>query len=190
VVDRDVMGNSAKRLRRGTPLGEEEQAEARQLLDRLGATVRAAAAVFMTDDARAARQPVAEKEALRDLETVATRAHFAGLRGGPVDPASLDLDPMRKLRFAYRHWPAAARFIQCWRANTSLGMLNAPRLASLLAQSFEHEENGSGAMSCVYATLLLGGNTTGYCEFPDRDTQDVVEKGIPTNRSGTVGWRA
>ncbi len=82
VVDRDVMGHLAKRLKRGAPLAEPEQAEARRLLDRLGATVRAAAAVFMTEDARAARQLAAEKEAFRDLEAAATRAHFAGLRGG------------------------------------------------------------------------------------------------------------
>ena len=82
VVDRDVMGYLAKRLKRGTPLADPEQAEARRLLDRLVATVRAAAAVFMTEDARAARQLAAEKEAFRDLEAAATRAHFAGLRGG------------------------------------------------------------------------------------------------------------
>ena len=82
VVDRDVMGHLAKRLKRGAPLAEPERAEARRLLDRLAATVRAAAAVFMTEDPRAARQLAAEKEAFRDLEAAATRAHFAGLRGG------------------------------------------------------------------------------------------------------------
>ena len=82
VVDRDVMGHLAKRLKRGRPLAEPEQAEARRLLERLGATVRAAAAVFMTEDPRAARQLAAEKEAFRDLEAAATQAHFAVLRGG------------------------------------------------------------------------------------------------------------
>ena len=82
VVDRDVMGYWGKRLKRGAPLGEAEQAEARQLLDRLGATVRAAAAVFMTEDSRAARQLAAEKEAFRDLEAAATRAISPGCGGG------------------------------------------------------------------------------------------------------------
>ena len=63
----------AKRLKRGVPLAEAERAEARRLLDRLAATVRAAAAVFMTEDARAARLLAAEKEAFRDLEAAATR---------------------------------------------------------------------------------------------------------------------
>ena len=82
VVDRDVMGHAAKRLKRGVPLAEDERVEARRLLVRLAATVRAAAAVFMTEDARAARELALEKEAFRDLETAATRAHFAGPRGG------------------------------------------------------------------------------------------------------------
>ena len=81
VVDRDVMGLAVKRLKRGVALPEEERAEARRLLGRLAATVRAAAAVFMTEDARAARELVAEKEAYRDMETAATRAHFTGRRG-------------------------------------------------------------------------------------------------------------
>ena len=70
MVDRDVMGiarQAAEARRCRSP--RTEQAEARRLLDRLAATVRAAAAVFMTEDARAARQLVAEKEVFRDLET-------------------------------------------------------------------------------------------------------------------------
>jgi hypothetical protein len=58
--------------------------EARRLLDRLAATVRAAAAEFMTEDARAAHQLVNEREAFRDLKATATRAsrRFAGREGG------------------------------------------------------------------------------------------------------------
>ena len=85
VVDRDVMGHAAKRLKRGVPLPRTERAEARRLLDRLAATVRAAAAVFMTEDARAARQLAAEKEAFRDMEAAATHSYFAGLRRGQAD---------------------------------------------------------------------------------------------------------
>jgi phosphate:Na+ symporter len=108
VVDRDVMGHIAKRLKRGRPLNPDECAEAHQLLDRLGATVRAAAAVFMTEDARAARQLVAEKEAFRDLESAATRAQFAGLRQGEKNP--LDLDLVRELKRVNGHLVAAAAY--------------------------------------------------------------------------------
>jgi phosphate:Na+ symporter len=109
VVDRDVMGQLAKRLKRGAPLTEPEQAEARRLLERLGATVRAAAAVFMTEDPRAARQLMAEKEAFRDLEAAATQAHFAGLRGGK-NLAAVDLDLMRELKRVNGHLVAAAAY--------------------------------------------------------------------------------
>jgi phosphate:Na+ symporter len=108
VVDRDVMGHLAKRLKRGVPLDEGEQVEVRRLLDRLGATARAAAAVFMTEDARAARQLAAEKEAFRDLEAAATRAHFAGLRGGGRAPADLEL--VRELKRVNGHLVAAAAY--------------------------------------------------------------------------------
>jgi phosphate:Na+ symporter len=109
VVDRDVMGHAAKRLKRGKPLDEGERAEARRLLDRLAATVRAAAAVFMTEDSRAARQLMAEKEAFRDLESAATRAHFAGLRGGKETPG-VDLDLLRELKRVNGHLVAAAAY--------------------------------------------------------------------------------
>ncbi|HXA25373.1 MAG TPA: Na/Pi cotransporter family protein [Acetobacteraceae bacterium] len=110
VVDRDLMGHAVKRLKRGVPLAEDERAEARRLLARLAATVRAAAAVFMTEDPRAARELALEKEAFRDLETAATRAHFGGLRGGPVDAVSLDLDMMRELKRVNGHLVAAAAY--------------------------------------------------------------------------------
>ncbi|MEJ0017317.1 MAG: Na/Pi cotransporter family protein [Acetobacteraceae bacterium] len=108
VVDRDVMGLIAKRLKRGTPLTAPECVEARRLLDRLVATVRAAAAVFMTEDARAARQLATEKTAFRDLEAVATQAHFAGLRDGK--PPALDLDLVRELKRVSGYLVAAAAY--------------------------------------------------------------------------------
>jgi phosphate:Na+ symporter len=108
VLDRDVMGHLVKRLKRGSPLAEREQAEVRRLLDRLVATVRAAAAVFMTEDARAARRLAAEKAAFRDLEAAATRAHFAGLRGGTASAVELDL--VRELKRVNGHLVAAAAY--------------------------------------------------------------------------------
>ena len=112
MVDRDLMGHAVKRLKRGLPFPEEERAEARQLMARLAATVRAAAAVFMTEDARAARQLVAEKEAFRDLEAAATTSHFARLRRGKggVDGSALHLDLLRELKRVNGHLVAAAAY--------------------------------------------------------------------------------
>jgi phosphate:Na+ symporter len=108
VVDRDVMGHLVKRLKRGAPLAEAEQADARRLLGRLEATARAAAALFMTGDARAARELAAEKAAFRDLEAAATRAHFAALRHGKGGPVDLDL--VRELKRVNGHLVAAAAY--------------------------------------------------------------------------------
>jgi phosphate:Na+ symporter len=46
------------------------------MIERLIGNLRAAAAVFMTEDPGAARQLIGEKEVFRDLETRATEAHF------------------------------------------------------------------------------------------------------------------
>jgi phosphate:Na+ symporter len=118
VIDRDVMGHLAKRLKRGLPMPPAEKVEARRLLERLAATARAAAAVFMTEDARAARLLVAEKEAFRDLEASATVAHFAGLRartgqeGGAeaVEGSALHLDLLREFKRLNSHLVAAAAY--------------------------------------------------------------------------------
>ncbi len=108
VVDHDMMGHLAKRLKRGLPLVDVEQDDVRRLLDRLRGTVRAAAAVFMTEDARAARRLAVEKEAFRDLEATATQAHFAALRGGKG--GSVDLDLLRELKRVNGHVVAAAAY--------------------------------------------------------------------------------
>jgi len=119
VIDRDVMGHLAKRLKRGLPMPPAERVEARRLLERLAATARAAAAVFMTEDARAARLLVAEKEAFRELESSATVAHFAALRGRTgaveagteaVEGSALHLDLLREFKRLNSHLVAAAAY--------------------------------------------------------------------------------
>ena len=122
------MGHLAKRLKRGLPMPQAERTEARRLLERLAATVRAAAAVFMTEDARAARLLVAEKEAFRELEASASTAHFgrlrarsgqgavsgadpgAGLEGDAVAGSALHLDLLREFKRLNSHLVAAAAY--------------------------------------------------------------------------------
>lgn len=112
VLDRNLMGGAARRLKRGLAMGEAERAEARRLLDRLGRTLRAAASVFMTVDARAARLLVGEKEAFRALESAAAEAHLAELRaGGTVAEAgALHMDALRDLKAVNAHLVAAAAY--------------------------------------------------------------------------------
>ncbi|HEX5327679.1 MAG TPA: Na/Pi cotransporter family protein [Acetobacteraceae bacterium] len=112
VLDRNLMGDVARRLKRGLPLPNAERAEAGRLLLRLAGTVRAAAAVFMTEDARAARQLVAEKEVFRELEATATSEHFARLRdhGAKGDHGTLQLDLLREMKRVNGHLVAAAAY--------------------------------------------------------------------------------
>jgi phosphate:Na+ symporter len=54
------------------------------MMNRLIANLRAAAALFMTEDPRAARLLAEEKAAFRDAEAAATRAHFERMRSGRI----------------------------------------------------------------------------------------------------------
>jgi phosphate:Na+ symporter len=111
IVERGVAAHLAKRLRRNLSFSREGIAEIRQMLQRLALNVRTAAAVFMTDDVRAARGLLGEKEVFRDLETRATEGHFARIRAGrmeSVETSSLHLDLLRDLKRINAHVASAA----------------------------------------------------------------------------------
>ncbi len=114
IVEKNLMGAAAKRLKRGLSLTEAELAQVADLLGRLIANVHAAASVFMTDNVRAARMLAAEKEAFRDIEEAATQAHFDRLRTGsierPADSGALQLDVLRDLKQVNAHLVAAAAY--------------------------------------------------------------------------------
>jgi len=81
------------------------------MLERLAGNVQAAAAVFMTQDARAARGLLHEKEVFRDMEARATEAHFARIRAGrveSVETSALHLDVLRDMKRINAHLAAAA----------------------------------------------------------------------------------
>lgn len=112
-VDRSLLPLAGKRLRRGLAFSPEGQEELDEMMRRLLANVRMAASLFMHDDPRAARMLAAEKEAFRDLETAATRAHFARLREGRIDTAetsALHLDVVRDLKRINSHLVAGAAY--------------------------------------------------------------------------------
>ena len=112
VVDRNIMGHVARRQKRGLPPPGDEREQARQLLERLSRNLRAASAVFMTQDTRAARQLVAEKDLFRDMEAAATTAHFARVRSGEEtsEASSLSLDLLRDLGRVNAHFVAAGAY--------------------------------------------------------------------------------
>ncbi|MBV9826476.1 MAG: Na/Pi cotransporter family protein [Alphaproteobacteria bacterium] len=111
IVERSLLAIAARRLKRGLAFSAEGQAEIRGMLERLAANTQTAAAVFMTDDARAARDLLGEKEIFRDLEARATEAHFARIRAGrpeSMETSALHLDILRDLKRINAHIAAAA----------------------------------------------------------------------------------
>jgi phosphate:Na+ symporter len=113
VVDRDLFGLALKKAKRGLVFAPEVQARLVSVLDRLSAGLRAAASLFVTGDARAARLLAAEKEAFRDMESEATAAHLERLRsGGPKagEVSSLYLDILRDLKRVNSHLVTASAY--------------------------------------------------------------------------------
>jgi len=111
IVEKGVVAVASKRLKRGLSFSVEGQAEIRAMLERLASNVTTAAAVFMTDDARAARTLLGEKEVFRNLEAEATESHFARVRAGRVESretSSLHLDVLRDMKRINSHIAAAA----------------------------------------------------------------------------------
>jgi phosphate:Na+ symporter len=111
IVVKGLVAAATKRLKRGLSFSVEGQAEMRAMLERLAGNATSAAAVFMTEDPRAARRLLAEEEVFRDLEARATETHFARIRAGrveSVETSALHLDVLRDLKRINGHLTAAA----------------------------------------------------------------------------------
>ncbi len=113
LIDKNLMGLAAKRLKRGLTFSAEGEAELISLLDRLISNLRTSAAVFMTEDRRAARLLASEKETFRKLEAEGTASHFDRLRAGKIESAEttgLHLDLLRDIKQINAHLVAAAAY--------------------------------------------------------------------------------
>jgi phosphate:Na+ symporter len=111
IVERSLMPLAAKRIKQGIAFSEASRREIRDMIERLIANARAAAAVFMTDDPRSARRLLEEKEVFREFETHATETHFGRVRAGRkdgVEAGRLHLDIVRDLKRVNSHLAAAA----------------------------------------------------------------------------------
>ena len=111
IVEKSLMPLAAKRIKQGIAFSETSRDEIRGMIERLISNARAAAAVFMTEDARAARHLIGEKEVFRDLESRVTEAHFGGVRArrrDSVETGRLHLDIVRDLKRVNSHLAAAA----------------------------------------------------------------------------------
>ena len=113
VVDRNLLGLAAKKIKRGLTFSGVGQSELRATVDQLLANVRAAGAVFLTGDVRGARLLAAQKDVFRDMEARATTSHLEQLRTGRPEPAesgALHLDMLRDLKRVNMHLVAAAAY--------------------------------------------------------------------------------
>jgi phosphate:Na+ symporter len=111
IVEKSLMPLAAKRIKQGIAFSETSREEIRGMIERLISNARAAAAVFMTEDARAARQLIGEKEVFRELETRVTEAHFGAVRARrseSVETGRFHLDIVRDLKRVNSHLAAAA----------------------------------------------------------------------------------
>src|SRR5690242_20533741 len=111
IVERSLMSLAAKRIKQGIGFSEASRRDIRGMIERLISNARAAAAVFMTEDPRSARQLIHEKEVFREFETNATESHFGRVRDGRkdnVEAGRLHLDIVRDLKRVNSHLAAAA----------------------------------------------------------------------------------
>jgi len=113
VLDRNVMALVARRLKRGVGFAEADRAGLLATFDRLSANLRTACAVFLSEDAGAARELAGEKEAFRNLEAEVAATHFEALRQGAsvaTESGALHLDTLRDLKRINTHLVAAAAY--------------------------------------------------------------------------------
>lgn len=113
VIDRNLVGHATRRIKRGLVFSREDRKQLMELTFRLLANIRAAAALFVTDDLRAARLLAGEKNMFRDTESRATSAHFEKLRSGRTDAAEtsmLHLETLRDLTRLNGHIVAASAY--------------------------------------------------------------------------------
>jgi phosphate:Na+ symporter len=111
VLSRDVARHAQKRVRRGVTLTEGDRADLAALHEQLRDQLRMAIAVFMVEDAEAARSLVRSKERLRGTEREAARraALAAPLPlGEPGATPGFVLDAIRDLRRVGAHLAAVA----------------------------------------------------------------------------------
>ncbi len=106
IVDKNLMQMAEQRIADRRLLPPPAIRRIEEMHARLCEHLRLAVAVFMSGDAQAARQLVAEKESFRTLEREATERHFAEMRTGRADQietSALQLDITRDLKRIEAH---------------------------------------------------------------------------------------
>jgi phosphate:Na+ symporter len=111
ILDNSLREIAAKKVKHRLSFSAEGFAEIAEMHRRLVEELHLAVSVFMTGDARAARNLVDEKVAMRDVERAATQNHLDRLREGrreTVETSALHLDIVRDLKRIASHLAAVA----------------------------------------------------------------------------------
>lgn len=114
VISTDLVKIGAKKIERKAMFSNEGWGELRAMMERVTANVRLASSVFMTRELRSAKQLMAEKSNMRDMETEATEMHFKRLREGraeSIETSTLHLDIVRDLKRINSHLTATAVYV-------------------------------------------------------------------------------
>ena len=128
IIDKNLMELTQKKIRRQlqfSAMGQEEIAAFVRLIQE---SLQLALSVFLSGDVKVARQLVAQKTRVRELEAAASENHLERLRDGvreTLETSSLHLDVLRDLKRIHSHIAATA-----YPALEAAGQLRNTRLKS------------------------------------------------------------
>ncbi|HET7594588.1 MAG TPA: Na/Pi cotransporter family protein, partial [Stellaceae bacterium] len=106
IVEMNLMELAAKKIKSKLKFSREGAAELEEFHRRVVANLKLALGVFISGDAKIARQLLQEKVSVREAERVAAESHFNRLRQGRVESietSSLHLDILRDLKRIHSH---------------------------------------------------------------------------------------
>ncbi|MBF9231913.1 Na/Pi cotransporter family protein [Microvirga sp. BT350] len=111
IIDKNLLGLAAKKVRRQLSFSAEGLEDIRAFHARVIETMRLAANVFATRDVGLARRLFADKSAMRAAERNATESHFVRLKDGrpeSIETSSIHIDIIRDLKRIHGHLTATA----------------------------------------------------------------------------------
>lgn len=111
IIDRNMMELAAKKIKNKLRFSPEGFADISALHQRTVENLRLALSVFLSGDRKAARQLIAEKAEIRELERAASERHIDRLREGrqeSIETSALHLDLLRDLKRINAHVASVA----------------------------------------------------------------------------------
>jgi len=111
IIDKNLMELAAKKVRRQLQFSDDGADEIDAMLERVHANLKLALSVFVSTDVRVARQLIAAKEELRDLEREMGERHLSRMRSAvpeTIETSGLHLDVLRDLKRIDSHLASVA----------------------------------------------------------------------------------